>query len=273
MPMKHILKMSQFTGTKPARRGRPRSWEWFLTAVLFLVACGSSLHQDSIREGDAVSGAGAVGSPKKRHASPAAADAPHLKIDSVKKQVAIQVVYRPGQFNSGKGLQHHHFVVWEKGKAGGLALFNTLVSDPEIHAALVQVGAVPGNNLTLQTWDLRNDPEASDPDLRAEGTRIEMEIVSKDMRHGPGEFLSDSLGRPLAFRFSGNLDFVPAWQSGCVICLQGCPGGKIGHEHYTIRDLARGRARFRSLRPAAVSPGDTLTLILRPVADDDRRQP
>lgn len=37
----------------------------------------------------------------------------------------------------------------------------------------------------------------------------------------------DPSGKGIDFRFGGNKALIPVWRSGCILCLQSCPGGKV----------------------------------------------
>ncbi len=45
-------------------------------------------------------------------------------------------------------------------------------------------------------------------------------------------------------RFGGHRANIPAWKSGCVVCLYSCPGGKVGNARYTVRDWTKQTTRF-----------------------------
>ena len=183
-----------------------------------------------------------------------------LLVDKATHTVETAAIFRPGRFNRGTGLKNHHFVVWEGGRAGRHALFATYASDSTIHQALVAAGAEPGNNLTQETWDKRNDPSSEEPDRKTRGSRVSLEILYGHSVYKPGDILVDTQGNPYRFRFAGNLDLIPQWRSGCVVCLQSCPGGKIGNATYSVRDLVREKTSFSLNKDVPFEKNEEVTL-------------
>lgn len=186
-----------------------------------------------------------------------------LLVDKARHTVETAAIFRPGRFNRGTGLKNHHFVVWEGGRAGRHALFATYASDSAIHQALVAAGAQPGNNLTQETWDNRNDPSSNEPDKEATGTSLTIEILHGHSIYTPEDILVDNRGKHYDFRFAGNLDLIPRWRSGCVVCLQSCPGGKIGNATYTIRDRVRDKTSFSPVKDPPFESGEEVTVRYR----------
>lgn len=180
--------------------------------------------------------------------------------DTADKTVTVSAVFHPARFNHTRGLKQHHFIVWEKGKAGDLALFTCGVPDSILFKALVSVGGVPGNNLTLDTWEKRNDKSSPDPDTRAAGSPVGIAITHNGIVYQTGQILKDLNSKDYDFRFAGNYAFIPMWRSGCIACLQSCPGGKIGNSTYTIRDLANSIPRFSVIPGIPLKEGDVVTI-------------
>ncbi|MEJ2716755.1 MAG: hypothetical protein P8182_06385, partial [Deltaproteobacteria bacterium] len=58
------------------------------------------------------------------------------------------------------------------------------------------------------------------------------------------KLVKDPGGKGVDLRFGGQKALIPVWKSGCIVCLQSCPGGKISNHAYTIRDYVEGRATF-----------------------------
>jgi len=183
-----------------------------------------------------------------------------LTVDRDAGIVEVAARFHPERFNNGAGLQQHHFVVWEGGKAAEHALFTTSVSDSTIHEALQRAGGTPGNNLTQETWTARRSARSDEPDKHVRGTPLAMEVVVCDTTFAAADVLTDLNGKPLDFRFGGNLALIPQWRSGCVTCLQSCPGGKVGNHTYTIRDLVENKPRFEVADKLPLRPGDEVTI-------------
>jgi hypothetical protein len=174
------------------------------------------------------------------------------------KYIEFPVMYHPSRFNRAMGLKNHHFIFWEKGSAAGKALFTTPVLDSAVHDALVRLGAIPGNNLTNDTWARRGDEHSPFPDMRVEGSQVAIEFILDSGSLQVEDVLVDKNGKKFDFRFGGNRALIPVWKSGCVACLQSCPGSKIGNHTYSIRDLVNGNSVFSVRRIRALTDGKML---------------
>lgn len=158
----------------------------------------------------------------------------------------------------GFGMPGYHLIVWQDGNAAGQALFHARVSDVEVLDALEALGARPGDALAMDTWEKRDDPRSSAPDRVIAGPPVEI-LVRVPGREAPltlPEILSDPGGRGFEMRFGGHRANIPAWHSGCLVCLYSCPGSKVGNARYTVRDYAQGTTAFR-VRPGALPPDGT----------------
>ena len=141
----------------------------------------------------------------------------------------------------------YHAVVWEKGKSSNQALFTAYSNDAVVHDAIMAVGAKPGNNLTMDAWEKRYDKSNPAPDTRVEGTPVEVLVWwnGLDDPKPLESLLVDPGGKGLDLRFGGNRSLIPKWNSGCIVCLQSCPGGKVSNRAYTIRDYVNGKSIFK----------------------------
>ncbi len=160
-----------------------------------------------------------------------------INIDIPSKTISFEGVIYPDRYNSRKDRANgHHLIVWSGGGNARKALINTEHPDITILNALTTIGAIPGNNLTPETWTDRNDPNSSEPDKRVEGDKISITIVWDGASHNLEEFLLDSSADDLEIRFGGHAELIPVWKSGCITCLFSCPGGRTSNASYSIRD-------------------------------------
>src|SRR5688572_23301869 len=109
-------------------------------------------------------------------ASGIASPARSLEIDHVKGEVRLRARVYPGAMQRPFGVKGHHAIVWKDGKASRWALFRTEASDLEVRLALEQLGARPGENLTVATWEARHDQSSRESDKRVEGTPIDVSV-------------------------------------------------------------------------------------------------
>jgi len=170
-----------------------------------------------------------------------------LVIDALRREVRVLAQYQPGKFSGLlRFVPNYHLLVWDDGRAAREALFATPAPDTALIAALEQLGAVPGNNLTMAAWDQRKDAQHPAPQTRIAGTPVEILVWWKNLSAPKplAELLNDPGGRGLDFRFGGNKDLIQHWHSGCLVCLYSCPGSKVGNAAYTVRDYATGATKF-----------------------------
>jgi hypothetical protein len=184
-----------------------------------------------------------------------------IRIDRAAKTVLLKATVHPDHFRRGPN-PHHHLVTWRKGSLGHNALFATEATDSQVLAALKALGGAPGNNLTRATWEEADNPDHPDPDLHAAGDPVSVRVVW------------DGLDAPMPVRelfaegeidlvFAGNGALIPVWESGCVVCMQSCPGGKIANAPYTMREYVRGGARLRLKDRLLPADGTEATILIR----------
>lgn len=166
----------------------------------------------------------------------------------------------------------HHYIVSADGVSRFGALFNALVNDLDIRHALESIGAVPGENLLVETWNEREDPNSSAPDLRVEGSAIDVMIEYEGNQYRFDDLIrtsveSEALHDTPLFRYGGNEQFRDDFHSGCVVCNYSCPGGAIGNHNATIRDETRERITFSVIEPFPIPDDAVVTVVLSPILE------
>jgi len=197
---------------------------------------------------------------------PVAADSPRaglsdtvpMVVDKTSREIRVLADLQPAAFAPGwfKQLPGHHAVTWKGGKKASEALLSAYVDDSAFYDAMISLGAKPGNNLPQAVWDERNDPNSALPATRVEGSRVEVSVWWEGLPKPVAlhELVRDPSGKGVDLRFGGQKDLIPVWRSGCIVCLQSCPGAKISNHAYTIRDYVEGKAAFTA-SPAVVPDG------------------
>ena len=183
-----------------------------------------------------------------------------LLVDKKNKRVECAGVFHPSHFNAGSGQPNHSFVTWEKGSAAYNALFTTMARDSAVYDALAAIGAKPGNNLTVYPWQKINDPGFGAPDKKATGSALTIEVLFGGKSYPASSLLRDENNKPFDFHFSGNEKFIPAMRTGCIVCLESCPLGKIGNAVYSMRDMVKKVARFTVNRDQPFKEADEVTI-------------
>jgi len=166
------------------------------------------------------------------------------EIDRERKVIVVPATIKLKAFRGGEP-PHHHLLTWKGGRAGKKALLVTPASDTAILDALEALGGEPGDNLEAEAWSERDDPHDPRPDVQAKGPLLTVTVVLADgTRHDVGKLLDDPDGKGIEWRLAGNRALIKVWKSGCVCCLQSCPGSKIANARYTMRDHYHERSRF-----------------------------
>lgn len=187
-------------------------------------------------------------------------------IDRAHHEVRIPATVQPKAMSRPFGVQGHHAIVWKGGRARYWALFVSDVSDHDVRQALNALGAKPGNNLTEDCWNARNDPNNPEPDKRVGGTPIEIFVEWNGTRTNLADLLTEK-GQPrpaLEFRYGGNERFQKDFKSGCIVCLYSCPGGAIGNHAHPIRDYVHDGVVYSSVPERLPPSGTKVIIILKP---------
>lgn len=205
------------------------------------------------------------------------ADEP-LETNLAGKEVRIFGVIYPQRFNSAQGEEaHYHLLVWQGGTSVN-ALIETPADDLAFHDALVSLGAQPGDNLTMSSWNERHDPSHPEPKKKVTGSSLTIRLSWKDTPLGipieqafqrgseqrSASFLH-SPGPSPEFRFGGNrkrlfnkIPFAP--RPGCLACLYSCPSGKVSNGALSVHDYVETPSRF--VANTAILPPDGTPVIV-----------
>lgn len=191
------------------------------------------------------------------------------QVDAARKRVLIPARLELAAF-AASDPPGHHLLAWSGGGAGKKALLATPVPDEKVLDALLGLGAKAGDNLSAAAWEARDDPADPAPDARAEGSTLRLLVrVPGGQERPASDLLEDLDGRGYEWRLAGNRALIARWRSGCVACLQSCPGAKVANRQATMRDLHRGRARFQASAWAReLGEGAALEVVLELVPAD-----
>lgn len=195
-----------------------------------------------MRAGVALLFATALLAPRWQSGDPDAAP----RVDAAARSVTVVATLHPAALEEAEPASHH-LLTHTGGRAGHKAFLRTPVPDVAVLDALEALGGRPGDTLVEETWTRRADPAAPEPDLRAEGSALEVTVrLPGDRAVDVAALLEDPGGLGYAWRLAGNRALIDRWRSGCVVCLESCPGGRVGNARATLRDLEQGRARYRA---------------------------
>ncbi len=189
-----------------------------------------------------------------------------MNIDLVNQVITFKGVIHPKQYNTNTDRENgHHFIVWSKGGNAKKALITTDVPDETIQDGLQALGAIPGDNLSVETWMERTNEDSPEPDKRTTGTPVEISISWNDSTRPLHELFQNGKEEDFDIRLGGHASLIPVWRSGCVTCLFSCPGGRTSNAVYTIRDQVKNHHEFLADLSKLPSDGTIVTIRMKPI--------
>ena len=190
-------------------------------------------------------------------------------VTTSESSIEFPAIVTAAGFDEESDMAGYHFIVWHDGRAAARSLFRAEVSDVQVLNAIEALGAVPGNALSIDTWDDRYEPGSTAPDKHVEGPPVNLYVIVPGQSEPLGleEILVDPGRRGFDMRFGGHRANIDQWHSGCVVCLYSCPGSKIGNASYTVREFVDGATRFR-VRPGVLPEDGTEVTIRVELAGD-----
>ena len=99
-----------------------------------------------------------------------------LVVSAETKEVQVFGLIYPARFNAAQGDEaHYHLLVWQGGSSPN-ALIETPADDLALHDALSTLGAQPGNNLTMASWNQRHDAQSVAPLEKVTGSVLDIHL-------------------------------------------------------------------------------------------------
>ena len=191
----------------------------------------------------------------------ACAAEPELIIDKAKGEVIF-----PAEIN-GKYLVSYtkHAASFYKGGNGEKSLMRALVSELDFHQALLDLDAVPGDNIKIEDMKAKSSAEGK----AAEGSKLKI-FLTWDGSDGEVS-LDDAIisevkdGEPQSFdiRFSGNLEFARKHRPGCFICLDSCAAGICTNASWPTGALNNSEVKFKGNGKILPPDGTRVNVIVR----------
>lgn len=142
-------------------------------------------------------------------------------IDAEKKEVIVEAEVNGKYFNSPT----RHGVVFEGGSNGDKAVLRGLCDEREFYQALIDIGAEPGNNLTVEDMKLGKTVEGQKLDVFVTWDGLGREIPFADI-------IKSADSRTMDLRFGGNFETAKARRTGCILCLDSCAVGIVSDAAY-----------------------------------------
>lgn len=144
-----------------------------------------------------------------------------IVVDKEKKGVKIEAEVNGKYFTEPT----MHAIAYKDGGNGDKAILKGLIDEKTFHQALLDIGANPGDNLTLD-----------DVGGKVEGDKLEVTItwdgLGKEIPFS--DVITSTDPRPMDIRFGGNLEAAKEYSSGCILCLTSCPVGITSDSSYAF---------------------------------------
>ncbi|WP_157148940.1 YdjY domain-containing protein [Brachyspira pilosicoli] len=149
-------------------------------------------------------------------------------IDADKKEVIIEAIVNGKYFTNPS---RHHGIVFEGGKYGDRAVLIGLSDEREVYQALIDIGAVAGNNLKLEEYTkVSKNVDGQQLDVFVTWDGLGKEIPFAEI------IKSDDV-RDMDIRFGGNFDAAKENRTGCILCLDSCPIAITSDAAYATAEL------------------------------------
>ena len=146
-----------------------------------------------------------------------------------------------------------HAAVFKGGKFGDKAVFIGFATPKAFYTALLETGAKPGENMTLDNKEKTT----------VQGDLLDVTVTWKGAKkaYPLDEVITDSNHKPIQIHFGGNMAMSLEKDTGCLICLDSCPVGICSNASYTYGAVeTRNEVKFTGNKEV-LPPDGTLVVI------------
>lgn len=186
---------------------------FMLCSIFIIVSCSKTQNTGTQNIGELKNSMGSV-ILRDKNAVP-------VIINSDKKEVIVAAEVNGKYFNSPT----RHGVVFQGGGFGDKAVLRGLSDEREVYQALIDIGAVPGNALSLEDMKLGKTVEGQKLEVFVTWDGLNKEIPFADIIKSDEE-------RPMDIRFGGNIENAKLKRTGCILCLDSCAVGITSDASY-----------------------------------------
>lgn len=195
----------------------------FACLTLMLISCGNQSSSASANASSNSQLTNSMGSVILRDEG-----AEPVIIDADKKEVIIEAIVNGKYFTNPS---RHHGIVFEGGKYGDRVVLIGLSDEREVYQALIDIGAVAGNNLKLEEYTkVSKNVDGQQLDVYVTWDGLGKEIPFAEI------IKSDDV-RDMDIRFGGNFDAAKENRTGCILCLDSCPIAITSDAAYATAEL------------------------------------
>lgn len=175
-------------------------------------------------------------------------------IDADKKEVIIEAIVNGKYFTNPS---RHHGIVFEGGKYGDRAVLIGLSDEREVYQALIDIGAVAGNNLKLEEYTkVSKNVDGQQLDVFVTWDGLGKEIPFAEI------IKSDDV-RDMDIRFGGNFEAAKENRTGCILCLDSCPIAITSDAAYATAELDSKKIDKFIIEDVLPKDGEKVSVIFR----------
>jgi hypothetical protein len=127
-----------------------------------------------------------------------------------------------------------HGIVFKDGKNGDKSVLRAYVNQNKFHDALLEIGAKPGNKLTLE----------SKPGTKVAGDVLTVKVSWDDKSYDFKDIIKQEPDKGFEVRFGGNEERAKEKFTGCILCLDSCPVGITSNSTWGFGDWKAGQVKF-----------------------------
>lgn len=144
-----------------------------------------------------------------------------IKVDKEKNTVTVLAQVNGKYFTEPT----RHASVFKDGTNGTKSILTSYATTEQFYNGLKEIGAEAGENMTPDNKTTTH----------VKGDKINVAVTwnGADKSYDINEVIKDSNGKPINFRFGGNLKRAIKVNTGCLTCLDSCPVGIISNDSYT----------------------------------------
>jgi hypothetical protein len=143
-----------------------------------------------------------------------------LVIDKAESRLLVYTEVNRPQPNQANP---HWGVVWSGGRLKEKAILISFCSPLAFYQALMELGAKPGDNLTL---------ESSGEFVRGSPLTVTVLLPESGRQWPLDRIIEDASGKGFQIRFGGNRKHALEEKTGCITCLESCPVGITSNAAY-----------------------------------------
>jgi ferredoxin len=149
-----------------------------------------------------------------------------------------------------------HFAVFEGGSNGDKAILRAFARPESFYKALMAIGSVPGNNMTLKNKEVTH--------VKGSPFAVSVTWQGAKKSYSIDQAVIDSNKKPILMRFGGNLAAARRIKTGCLLCLDSCPVGIVSNAQYTYGAIEkRGEVTMKGNKDVLPADGTKVIVTLK----------